>query len=127
MCCFHNKYYRKLDIAFQNELVATGTLFCFGYAIAKENRITIGLILVLAFPFKCDVLQQQKIIGNIENALPTGEESPLAKITRDSAKITVEQVHGLMSQVIKDILFNSVHQANRSSTEPSGPEPMIES
>jgi hypothetical protein len=27
------------------------------------------------------------------------EESQLAKITRDSAKITVEQVHGLMSQV----------------------------
>lgn len=29
------------------------------------------------------------------------DESQLAKITRDSAKITVEQVHGLMSQVIK--------------------------
>lgn len=28
------------------------------------------------------------------------EESQLAKITRDSAKITVEQVHGLMSQVL---------------------------
>ena len=28
------------------------------------------------------------------------EDSQLAKITRDSAKITVEQVHGLMSQVI---------------------------
>ncbi|KAJ6925056.1 COP9 signalosome complex subunit 5a-like [Populus alba x Populus x berolinensis] len=54
------------------------------------------------------------------------EESQLAKITRDSAKITVEQVHGLMSQVIKDILFNSVRQSNRSQTEPSGPEPMVE-
>uniref|UniRef100_A0A5B6YSX9 COP9 signalosome complex subunit 5 n=1 Tax=Davidia involucrata TaxID=16924 RepID=A0A5B6YSX9_DAVIN len=54
------------------------------------------------------------------------EESQLAKITRDSAKITVEQVHGLMSQVIKDILFNSVRQSNRSRTELSGPEPMIE-
>lgn len=29
------------------------------------------------------------------------EESQLAKITRDSSKITVEQVHGLMSQVTK--------------------------
>ncbi|CAL0319198.1 unnamed protein product [Lupinus luteus] len=55
------------------------------------------------------------------------EESPLAKITRDSAKITVEQVHGLMSQVIKDILFNSSHQTNKSRAETSGPEPMIES
>lgn len=27
------------------------------------------------------------------------EDSQLTKITRDSAKITVEQVHGLMSQV----------------------------
>lgn len=27
------------------------------------------------------------------------EESQLAKITKDSSKITVEQVHGLMSQV----------------------------
>ncbi|GLJ28896.1 hypothetical protein SUGI_0569780 [Cryptomeria japonica] len=57
------------------------------------------------------------------------EESQLAKITRDSSKITVEQVHGLMSQVIKDTLFNSVHQSARNglvSTEASGPEPMIE-
>ncbi|KAL0393854.1 UNVERIFIED_CONTAM: COP9 signalosome complex subunitb [Sesamum latifolium] len=42
------------------------------------------------------------------------EESQLTKITRDSVKITVEQVHGLMSQVIKDILFNSVRQSNGS-------------
>ncbi|KAJ6958815.1 hypothetical protein NC653_040439 [Populus alba x Populus x berolinensis] len=54
------------------------------------------------------------------------EESQLAKITRDSAKITVEQVHGLMSQVIKDILFNSVRQSNRSRAETSGPEPMLQ-
>ncbi|XP_019165930.1 PREDICTED: COP9 signalosome complex subunit 5a-like [Ipomoea nil] len=54
------------------------------------------------------------------------EESQLAKITCDSAKITVEQVHGLMSQVIKDILFNTVRQSNRSRTESSGPEPMVE-
>ncbi|GKU87490.1 hypothetical protein SLEP1_g1884 [Rubroshorea leprosula] len=54
------------------------------------------------------------------------EESQLAKITRDSAKITVEQVHGLMSQVIKDTLFNSVRQSNRSRTEQSDPEPMVE-
>jgi len=55
------------------------------------------------------------------------EESQLAKITRDSAKITVEQVHGLMSQVIKDILFNSVRQSNKSQAESSGPEPMVQS
>nr|GEV05650.1 COP9 signalosome complex subunit 5b-like [Tanacetum cinerariifolium] len=47
------------------------------------------------------------------------EESPLAKITKDSAKITVEQVHGLMSQMVSDsdecgvsivtMLFSSSH------------------
>ncbi|GJN01489.1 hypothetical protein PR202_ga18759 [Eleusine coracana subsp. coracana] len=55
------------------------------------------------------------------------EESPLAKVTRDSSKITAEQVHGLMSQVIKDILFNSVHPSSKTSTDSSGPEPMVES
>lgn len=55
------------------------------------------------------------------------EESQLGKITRDSAKITVEQVHGLMSQVIKDTLFNSVCQSHKSLSDASGPEPMIES
>ncbi|RZC71115.1 hypothetical protein C5167_034327 [Papaver somniferum] len=56
------------------------------------------------------------------------EDSQLSKITRDSSKITVEQVHGLMSQVIKDILFNSVHpnKGFATVTEPSGPEPMVE-
>ncbi|KAF3774085.1 COP9 signalosome complex subunit 5b [Nymphaea thermarum] len=58
------------------------------------------------------------------------EESQLAKISRDSSKITVEQVHGLMSQVIKDILFNSVRQSTRAVPIPNellGPEPMVES
>lgn len=32
--------------------------------------------------------------------LEVQEESQLNKITRDSAKITAEQVHGLMSQVV---------------------------
>eukprot|EP01121_Diplochlamys_sp_Union-15-3_P004424 TRINITY_DN1455_c0_g1_i1.p1 TRINITY_DN1455_c0_g1~~TRINITY_DN1455_c0_g1_i1.p1 ORF type:complete len:337 (+),score=69.38 TRINITY_DN1455_c0_g1_i1:105-1115(+) len=35
------------------------------------------------------------------------EESQLSKLTKDSAKTTIEQVHGLMSQVIKHVLFNS--------------------
>ncbi|KAG2320965.1 hypothetical protein Bca52824_014178 [Brassica carinata] len=55
------------------------------------------------------------------------DEPPLAKISRDSAKITVEQVHGLMSQVIKDILFNPARQSNKTSTDPTDPEPMITS
>jgi len=34
------------------------------------------------------------------------EESQLAKITKDSSKTTIEQVHGLITQVMKDFLFN---------------------
>ncbi|KAL2633314.1 hypothetical protein R1flu_004793 [Riccia fluitans] len=51
------------------------------------------------------------------------EESQLAKITRDSSKITVEQVHGLMSQVIKDILFNCVTRG--SSATPKALDEMM--
>jgi len=35
-----------------------------------------------------------------------GEESQLNKVTRDSSKITVEAAHGLISQVLKNYLFN---------------------
>ncbi|KAK1409008.1 hypothetical protein QVD17_41244 [Tagetes erecta] len=42
------------------------------------------------------------------------EALQLNKITCDSAKIAVEQVHGLMSQVIKKILFHSVSQSVKS-------------
>ncbi|KAG2265394.1 hypothetical protein Bca52824_072473 [Brassica carinata] len=55
------------------------------------------------------------------------DELPLAKITRDSAKITVEQVHGLMSQVIKDILFSSARQSDKTPSDQTDPEPMITS
>ncbi|PIN00819.1 COP9 signalosome, subunit CSN5 [Handroanthus impetiginosus] len=54
------------------------------------------------------------------------EESQLTKITRDSAKITVEQVHLLMSQVIKDILFNSVRLSCRSQTDSTDRQPILE-
>ncbi|XP_047319291.1 COP9 signalosome complex subunit 5b-like isoform X2 [Impatiens glandulifera] len=43
------------------------------------------------------------------------EENELAKITKDNAKITVEQIHKLMSQVIKNILFNSVRLFSSSN------------
>ncbi|KAF5786375.1 putative Cop9 signalosome subunit 5 domain-containing protein [Helianthus annuus] len=67
--------------------------------------------------------QRKKEVSGIFHSLQ--EESQLAKITRDSAKIIVEQVHGLMSQVIKDILFNSVRPSRKSQPESSGPEPMV--
>ncbi|KAI4379736.1 hypothetical protein MLD38_005992 [Melastoma candidum] len=54
------------------------------------------------------------------------EDFQLVKITRDSTKITVEQVHGLISQVIKNILFNSVRQSHDCRQDQCGPEPMVE-
>ncbi|ORX89905.1 Mov34-domain-containing protein [Basidiobolus meristosporus CBS 931.73] len=36
------------------------------------------------------------------------EESQLAKVAKDSNKISVEAAHGLISQVLKDVLFNSL-------------------
>ncbi|XP_064026740.1 COP9 signalosome complex subunit 5 [Pogoniulus pusillus] len=38
-------------------------------------------------------------------------EDKLAKATRDSCKTTIEAIHGLMSQVIKDKLFNQINIA----------------
>lgn len=35
------------------------------------------------------------------------DESQLNKVTKDSSKITVEAVHGLLSQVLKDQVFNN--------------------
>ncbi|CAI7788033.1 unnamed protein product [Closterium sp. NIES-54] len=60
------------------------------------------------------------------------EESPLSRSTRDSTRITVEQLHGLMSQVMKDLLFNSVAAASKpdraqlQAASSSGGEPMVE-
>ncbi|KAL0760200.1 hypothetical protein Bca101_076350 [Brassica carinata] len=73
-----------------------------------------------------DVSIRQLLVANSLRLLPR-DELPLAKITRDSAKITVEQVHGLMSQVIKDILFSSARQSDKTPSDQTDPEPMITS
>ena len=39
-------------------------------------------------------------------------EDKLTKANRDSCKTTIEAIHGLMSQVIKDTLFNRVSRSN---------------
>lgn len=39
------------------------------------------------------------------------EESPLAKCARDSAKVTMETVHGLVAHLLKDAIFNRDKQA----------------
>lgn len=57
-----------------------------------------NLLIPLKVPFTlclCFLIHQ----STYKWLFPLQEESQLTKITRDSAKITVEQVHGLMSQV----------------------------
>lgn len=39
-------------------------------------------------------------------------EDKLLKATKDSCKTTIEIIHGLMAQMIKDRLFNSVKPKN---------------
>jgi COP9 signalosome complex subunit 5 len=46
------------------------------------------------------------------------DESQLSKLTKDSTKTTIEQVHGLMAQVMKDILFN-INKSETSSSSSS--------
>ncbi|CAO3658204.1 unnamed protein product [Umbelopsis vinacea] len=41
-----------------------------------------------------------------------GEESQLSKVTKDSSKITVEAAHGLISQVLKHLIFNQTRVEN---------------
>ncbi len=49
------------------------------------------------------------------------EESQLSKITRDSNKISVEATHGLISQVLKNVLFTAnPHQKEVSALGPLG-------
>lgn len=47
------------------------------------------------------------IVGRTD-PLEKGIEDKLLKATKDSCKTTVEIIHGMMAQMIKDRLFNSV-------------------
>jgi COP9 signalosome complex subunit 5 len=66
-------------------------------------------------------------ISGVESSLSQGgrsayfgskkkEESQLSKICKDSTKITLEQIQGLMSQVIKNSLFNGEFGPERMDT-----------
>lgn len=51
------------------------------------------------------------------------EESQLSKITRDSNKISVEATHGLISQVLKNVLFTAnPHEQHQESSGVAGSE-----
>ena len=44
-------------------------------------------------------------------------EDKLSRVTRDSCKTTIEALHGLMAQVIKDRLFNQIPQTSCQSQQ----------
>ncbi|CAG9829264.1 unnamed protein product [Diabrotica balteata] len=59
--------------------------------------------------------QSEAAIGRC-GCIVTGEkrtEDKLLKATKDSCKTTIEIIHGLMAQMVKDRLFNSVTPSNR--------------
>ncbi|CAL4121131.1 unnamed protein product, partial [Meganyctiphanes norvegica] len=50
-------------------------------------------------------------------------EDKLSRVTRDSCKTTMEALHGLMAQVIKDRLFNQIPQTGSSEDAKFGCKP----
>lgn len=56
------------------------------------------------------------VLGGIDS-LDRSTVDKLVKATRDSSKTTIEVIHGLMAQIIKDRLFNQVETSNRSTIE----------
>ncbi|CAI9727182.1 COP9 signalosome complex subunit 5 [Octopus vulgaris] len=50
------------------------------------------------------------------DAFEKKSEDKLSKATKDGCKTTIEAIHGLMSQVIKDWLFNHVHVGDRNES-----------
>jgi len=50
------------------------------------------------------------------------EESQLSKLTKDCTKTTIEQAHGMMSQIMKDMIFNTIVASRQQSS--SDPVPM---
>lgn len=44
-------------------------------------------------------------------------EDKLSRVTRDSCKTTMEALHGLMAQVVKDRLFNQIPQAQSQTKD----------
>ncbi|KAA0188786.1 hypothetical protein HAZT_HAZT010493 [Hyalella azteca] len=56
------------------------------------------------------------LIGQVDAGDRKGEDK-LSRVTRDSCKTTMEVLHGLMAQVIKDRIFNQVLKVNPCATE----------
>ncbi|XP_065843322.1 COP9 signalosome complex subunit 5-like [Oscarella lobularis] len=78
-------------------------------SLLTNGDYTTGQVLDLSE--KLEQAEQQVGHGSgfsVVTDLEKKEETKLARATRDSSKLTIEAIHGLMSQVIKDRLFNQL-------------------
>ncbi|KJE92678.1 constitutive photomorphogenic 9 complex chain AJH2 [Capsaspora owczarzaki ATCC 30864] len=58
---------------------------------------------------KLESLEHKGTKYQVPGSTDSKKEDELSKITRDSSKMSIEAVHGLMAQVIKNALFNCLH------------------
>ncbi len=77
-------------------------------SLLSNREYTAGQVLDLADKLEHaeGLLSHTSHIGGYHLPEKKKQESELAKISRDAANITTEQVHGLMLQVVKDRVFN---------------------
>lgn len=61
------------------------------------------------------VVEETKTAGKGKEEKKKADDNQLAKSVKDSAKITAEAQHGLIAQVIKDVIFS-----RRLNAEPEG-------
>jgi COP9 signalosome complex subunit 5 len=98
-----------LSISFVYLLICLSTI--------KQNaEYTTGQIFDLSDKLEQTELQLARGGGFIMSMDPHEKrnEDKLSKATKDCCKTTIESIHGLMSQIIKDNLFNKVNSSSRT-------------
>lgn len=86
--------------------------------ILSNKDFISGQIVDLAEKLENVETQMPHLSGGKSFSLPEkkASEDQLAKIARDGSKSSIEQVHGLMAQVMKDILFNHIRKPTENAT-----------
>ncbi|KAF2073850.1 hypothetical protein CYY_004846 [Polysphondylium violaceum] len=85
---------------------------------ANRDYIT-GQINDLSEKIEQAELQLNNSKSNLISADKKKEETALGKIVKDSSKVTVEQVQGIMSQVMKNLIFNGCCGINPNNSTPT--------
>ena len=87
-------------------------------SLLTNSDYTTGQIFDLADKLESaeTALSRGYCVGGTETSERSASVEKLVKATKDSSKTTIEVIHGLMAQVIKDRLFN---QVGLSPSEPN--------